>query len=99
MPKSRSSLLEWEKIQKAADILRTVAHPLRLRIIEFLQSQELSVGEIQDLLGVSQSLTSQQLSLMKAKGILKSRKNGNMVYYGIERPEVVQVIHCLKKFE
>jgi hypothetical protein len=35
---------------------------------------------------------------MKARGILKSRKNGNMVYYGIERPEVVQVINCLKKF-
>jgi ArsR family transcriptional regulator len=98
MQKSRSSLLEWEKIQKAADILKIVAHPLRLRIIEFLQNEELSVGEIQDLLGVSQSLTSQQLSLMKARGILKSRKNGNMVYYGIERPEVVQVINCLKKF-
>ncbi len=98
MPRSRPPLLEWERIQKAADILKTVAHPLRLRIIEFLQSGELSVGEIQDLLGVSQSLTSQQLSLMKARGILKSRKNGNMVYYGIELPEVIQVINCLRKF-
>jgi DNA-binding transcriptional ArsR family regulator len=97
MPRSRPSLLEWGKLQKAADILKTVAHPLRLRIIEFLQHEELSVGEIQDLLGVSQSLTSQQLSLMKAKGILKSRKSGNMVYYGIERLEVIQVINCLKK--
>jgi DNA-binding transcriptional ArsR family regulator len=97
MPRSRPSLLEWGKLQKAADILKTVAHPLRLRIIEFLQHEELSVGAIQDLLGVSQSLTSQQLSLMKAKGILKSRKSGNMVYYGIERLEVIQVINCLKK--
>jgi DNA-binding transcriptional ArsR family regulator len=97
MPRSRPSLLERGKLQKAADMLKAVAHPLRLRIIEFLQHEELSVGKIQDLLGVSQSLTSQQLSLMKAKGILRSRKSGNMVYYGIERPEVIQVINCLKK--
>jgi ArsR family transcriptional regulator len=97
MPRSRPSLLERGKLQKAADMLKAVAHPLRLRIIEFLQHEELSVGKIQDLLGVSQSLTSQQLSLMKAKGILRSRKSGNMVYYGIERPEVIQVVNCLKK--
>jgi ArsR family transcriptional regulator len=81
------------KTQKAADILKTVAHLETCYGV----SATRGVGEIQDLLGVSQSLTSQQLSLMKAKGILKSRKNGNMVYYGIERPEVIQVINCLKK--
>jgi DNA-binding transcriptional ArsR family regulator len=96
MAKSKR-LLEWEKVERAADILKTVAHPLRLRIIEILQTKELSVSEIQDLLGISQSLTSQQLALMKAKGILKSRKNGKMVYYYIERPEVIQVINCLRK--
>jgi DNA-binding transcriptional ArsR family regulator len=91
------SLLEWEKVERAADILKTVAHPIRLRIIEILQAKELSVTEIQNLLGISQSLTSQQLALMKARGILKSRKNGKMVYYCIERPEVVHVIDCLRK--
>jgi DNA-binding transcriptional ArsR family regulator len=96
MARSRP-LLEWEKVEKAADILKAVAHPLRLRIIEILQAKALSVSEIQDFLGVSQSLTSQQLALMKAKGILKSRKNGKMVYYYIERPEVVHVIDCLRK--
>jgi len=90
-------LLEWEKVEKAAEILKAVAHPLRLRIVEILQSQERSVGEIKELLGISQSLTSQQLALMKARGILKSRKNGKMVYYGIERPEVIHVIDCLRK--
>jgi DNA-binding transcriptional ArsR family regulator len=93
----KKGLLQWEKVEKAADILKTVAHPLRLRIIEILETQELNVSEIQDLLGISQSLTSQQLALMKARGILKSRKNGKMVYYCIERPEVIQVINCLRK--
>ncbi len=97
MPKSTSRLLEWEKVEKAAEILKAVAHPLRLRIIELLQTTEMSVSQIQDGLGISQSLTSQQLSLMKAKGILKSRKNGKMVYYYIERLEVIHVIDCLRK--
>jgi len=97
MPKSKPILLDWEKVQRAADILKTVAHPTRLRIAELLQTHEMTVGEIQEYLGASQSLTSQQLSLMKARGILKSRKVGKSVYYGVDSPEVIQVLHCLKK--
>jgi ArsR family transcriptional regulator len=96
MPKSKPILLDWEKVQRAADILKTVAHPTRLRIAELLQTREMTVGEIQESLGASQSLTSQQLSLMKARGILKSRKVGKSVYYGVDSPEVIQVLHCLK---
>lgn len=97
MGKRRKALLEWEKVEKAADILKSVAHPLRLRIIELLESQEMPVGQLQEMLGISQSLTSQQLSLLKARGILKSRKNGKQVYYYVDRPEVIQVINCLRK--
>jgi len=97
MPKSKPILLDWEKAQRAADILKSVAHPTRLRIAELLQTGEMTVGEIQGTLGTSQSLTSQQLSLMKARGILKSRKVGKSVYYGVDSPEVIQVLHCLEK--
>jgi DNA-binding transcriptional ArsR family regulator len=97
MRKGKSILLDWEKIQRAADILKSVAHPTRLRIAALLQTREMTVGEIQESLGTSQSLTSQQLSLMKARGILKSRKVGKSVYYGVDSPEVIQVLQCLKK--
>jgi len=97
MPKSKPILLDWEKAQRAADILKTVAHPTRLRIAELLQTREMTVGEIQECLGSSQSMTSQQLSLMKSRSILKSRKAGKSVYYGVDSPEVIQVLHCLKK--
>ena len=97
MPRTKPVLLDWEKVQRAADILKSVAHPTRLRIADLLQSREMTVGEIQESLGTSQSLTSQQLTLMKAKGILKSRKVGKSVYYGVDSPEVIQVLSCLKK--
>jgi DNA-binding transcriptional ArsR family regulator len=66
-------------------------------MLELLKSHEMAVGELQETLGVSQSLTSQQLSLMKARGILKSRKNGKQVYYYVDRLEVIQVINCLRE--
>jgi len=97
MAKAKAVLLDWEIVQRAADILKSMAHPTRLRIAELLQTREMTVGEIQESLGISQSMTSQQLSLMKGRGILKSRKVGKSVYYGVDSPEVIQVLHCLKK--
>lgn len=97
MGHQKSARLDQKKVEQAAEILKSIAHPLRLRIAELLQSGEMTVGAIQSKLGVSQSLTSQQLILMKAKGILKSRKNGKSVYYFIARPQVIEVIECLKK--
>jgi ArsR family transcriptional regulator len=97
MGNQESEQLDQKKVEQAAEILKSIAHPLRIRIAELLQSGEMTVGQIQSELGVSQSLTSQQLLLMKAKGILKSRKNGKSVHYFIARPQVIQVIECLKK--
>jgi DNA-binding transcriptional ArsR family regulator len=97
MPKRKVSLADWERVEKATDILKTVAHPLRLRIVDLLTEGERTVGDLQNNLGVSQSLTSQQLSLMKSRGVLRSRRVGKLTYYSIERPEVIQVLHCLRK--
>ena len=97
MAKAKAVILDLEKVQRAADILKSVAQPARLRIAELLQTREMTVGQIQESLGISQSMTSQQLSLMKGRGILKSRKVGKSVYYGVDSPEVIQVLHCLKK--
>ena len=89
-------LLGDEQLVRAAEVLKTGSHPARLRIIELLQAGERSVTEIQDYLGITQSLTSQHLNNMKARGVLQSRKNGNMVYYSVKNPDVVKVIHCIR---
>ncbi len=97
MGKRKHLLVDWEKVEKAAEVLKTVAHPLRLRIVDILERGEMTVGDIQAALGISQSLTSQQLSLMKSKGILKSHRVGKLMYYSVDKPEVIQVLHCLRK--
>lgn len=97
MTTRKMPLADWERVERATEILKTVAHPLRLRIVDLLVHGEMTVGDIQNGLGVSQSLTSQQLSLMKSRGVLKSRREGKLMYYSIARPEVIQVLHCLRK--
>jgi len=89
--------IEQARIERAAEVLKAVAHPLRLRIVEFLESGEKSVNELKDLLGVTQPLTSQHLSQMRMRGVLGSRREGTLVYYSIANPDVVKVIHCIRR--
>jgi DNA-binding transcriptional ArsR family regulator len=92
-----SSSLETQQVERAADILKTVAHPVRLQIIDCLETGERTVTELCRWIGAQQPYMSQQLNLMKAKGILASRRNGNQVYYSIANPNVVKVIHCVRE--
>lgn len=97
MKNDDAPLIESEHLQKAADTLRTVAHPFRLQIIDILIRGERTVTELCHQLEAQQPYTSQQLNLMKAKQILSSRRDGNQVYYSIANPDVVSVIHCVRK--
>ncbi|MBN2128841.1 MAG: winged helix-turn-helix transcriptional regulator [Sedimentisphaerales bacterium] len=87
--------MDKELATHAAEVLKAVAHPLRLQIVEILEGGERSVGEIADALGEKQAITSQQLNLMKDKGVLASRREGAKVYYRIENPNVVRVLGCV----
>ena len=97
MPCESVPLLDADRLQKAADVLKTVAHPVRLQIIDVLERGEKTVSELSQCLGMQQPYTSQQLNLMKTKGVLSSRREGNLVYYAISNPGVVKVIHCVRQ--
>ncbi len=77
-------------------MLKAVAHPLRLRIIELLEGGEMCVSELVDALGTKPAITSQQLGLMRDRGVLMSRRDGNRVYYRVSNPKVLQVIQCIR---
>ncbi len=85
---------------QAAEVLRAVAHPIRLRIIELLEDgTPRCVGEIQDHLGVKQSATSGQLALLRDRGVLAARRDGMQVYYSVVNPAVLQIIDCLRRHQ
>jgi DNA-binding transcriptional ArsR family regulator len=81
--------------EKMAKVLRAIAHPDRLLIIEILTEGEKNVTEIIERLGDSQSLTSQHLKQMTDKGIPSRRKDGQYVYYKIANRDVLKIIKCL----
>ena len=78
-----------------AEILKTVAHPVRLQIIELLEKKEMCVGDIVKALGGKQAITSQQLNMMKDKGVLECRRDGAKVYYRIGNKNVIKLLHCV----
>ena len=87
-----SDLIKENELEKMSETLKAVAHPVRLQIVNILMSGERSVGELVKTLGTKQSLTSQQLSILKSRGVLRSRRNGNVVYYSLENSGVKNIM-------
>ncbi|MDH5400148.1 MAG: metalloregulator ArsR/SmtB family transcription factor [Cyclobacteriaceae bacterium] len=92
-----TEVIDIEQFEKVAFILKTIAHPLRIRIADLLSKhEELSVNEICAILGSEQSLTSHHLNTMKLKGVLNSKRQGQNVYYSLLLKEVKNVISCIR---
>ena len=72
-----------EHIELAARALKSISHPLRLKILCVLGDQEACVQEIVDAVGTSQSNISQHLAILRDKGVLVTRKDANRVYYRV----------------
>ncbi|MEP2274088.1 MAG: metalloregulator ArsR/SmtB family transcription factor [Reichenbachiella sp.] len=94
-----SQLIEEEdKLEKVAFILKTIGHPVRLKILSLLSEfQQMSVNEISEKCEVEQSLISHHLTNMKLKGVLQSEREGKSIYYSIKLMEVLNVIDCMSK--
>ena len=78
-----------------AEVLKAVAHPVRLQIIDLLERKEMCVGDIVKALGGKQAITSQQLNMMKDKGVLECRRDRTKVYYRISNQNVIKLLHCV----
>lgn len=91
-------MLSQEKLEKAAFILKTIAHPTRLAVIELLQQhKELTVSELVELTNCEQSLLSHHLSNMKLKGLLFCRKEGLNMFYSLKEKQLLAVLKCIDK--
>lgn len=79
-----------------AEVLKALAHPIRLAIVQFLHQEEKCVCKIVDYVGTSQSNISKHLSLMKQAGILSDRKEGLSVYYRLNMPCTLNFFQCVR---
>ena len=85
------------KCDEVSGILKSLSHPVRLKVLCQVIDQERTVNELTEFCDISQSAMSQFLNRMRNEGILNSRKDGTYVYYGIQDPKLVKLLRAIKE--
>ena len=75
-----------------ADFLKSLAHPIRLQIIEYLKNKEASVGELVKALGVEQSNISKHLTILRMAGMVSPRQEKAAVFYSVRDSDIFHVL-------
>ncbi len=86
-----------EDIQQASQAIKAIAHPLRLKILCVLGDQEISVQDIVDHVGTSQSNISQHLAILRDKGVLATRKEANKVFYRVGDLRTLKLVSMMRE--
>ncbi len=88
-----------EKLQVSSEILRALAHPLRMKILEFIDKHKtINVNKIYNTLKLEQSITSQHLRILRIAGIVITNREGKFIHYSIDYPKVANVLKALDSF-
>jgi DNA-binding transcriptional ArsR family regulator len=85
-----------EDITLTADALKAMGHPLRWKILCTLGNKEMSVGEIVEKIGTSQSNVSQHLDQLRNKNIVSSRRDANRIYYRVRNDQLLELIGTMR---
>jgi len=88
-------MINDSKYEQMAVIMKAMAHPTRLFILDKLNEKEYCVCELQELIGADMSTVSKHLSVLKNAGIIDSRKHNNQVFYSLICPCVLDVYQCV----
>lgn len=98
MEKASFNLIDkQEDIELAARALKSIAHPLRLKILCVIGDQEACVQEIVAAVGTSQSNISQHLAILREKDVLLTRKDANRVYYRVGDQRILQLVGMMRE--
>jgi DNA-binding transcriptional ArsR family regulator len=98
MPKRRQLVrtIGPEVLQRAAEIIKMLGHPERLKIVEVLESGEATVSDIQEQLDLPQAIVSQHLAKMRGNNIVAAQRDGVHVFYRITEPKVNHILRCIR---
>lgn len=88
--------MKTQRYQNRAKVLKAMAHPSRLAMLEAMAGGEKCVCELQRLVGSDMSTVSKHLSVMKAAGLVEDRKEGLWVHYRLRCPCVLDFMNCIE---
>lgn len=93
--KTRLKLMSLEALSQAAECLRTVAHPHRLRMLQMLLHDRYTVGELAEACDIKSHMASEHLRLMQHCGLLNSEREGRKIYYSVAEPHLAGLMACV----
>ena len=86
----------YKKLEKASKMLKAMAHPLRLAIVNLLEDgSKLNVTQIFESLTIEQAVASHHLSILKDRDVLASERDGKNIYYSLKHPQIREIIKCI----
>ena len=88
-----------EKLQVSAELMRALAHPLRLKILGFIDRHgTINVNKIYSTLKIEQSITSQHLRILRSANVLTAERDGKFIHYSINYPIVRRAAKAIDHF-
>ncbi|MDX1968463.1 MAG: metalloregulator ArsR/SmtB family transcription factor [Planctomycetaceae bacterium] len=89
-------LTDLKALGQAAECLRVLAHPHRLRMIQMLLAGDYTVGELAESCDLPTAMASEHLRLMQRCGFLSSQKEGRKVFYRVAEPHLKNIMQCIE---
>ena len=88
-----------ERLHVSSEVLRALAHPLRMKILEFIDKHEtINVNKIYNTLKLEQSITSQHLRILRLAGIVITTREGKFIHYSIDYSKIQNVLKAVDAF-
>ena len=89
--------MEDHQVESIAGMLKTMSHPIRLKILCLLQDKEMTVGDIREEVKTTNANVSQHLSILRNQGIIGYRKDANFIYNRINDTRVLELMQTMRK--
>lgn len=91
--------LDQEKLLISSEILRALAHPLRLKILEFIDKNDsINVNKIYNTLKLEQSITSQHLRILRINGLVITKRDGKYIHYSVNYEGISNAVDSVNNF-
>ena len=92
--------VEMNQLDSAAEIMRALSHPLRMKIMGFIdKNKSVNVNKIYNTLGLEQSITSQHLRILRKVDLVKTKRDGKFIYYSLNYDKIRKVNKMMEKYD
>jgi DNA-binding transcriptional ArsR family regulator len=90
------SSIQYTEIENLSSLLKSISHPIRLKILCLLQEKELTVGEIRNEVKTTHANISQHLTILRNQGVIDFRKDSNFIYNRIADERITELMKTMR---